>query len=205
MTLMNNKKEFDDWDSYYKENNVEKMPWYEKNLDLDLENEIKTRNLDGGKFLDLGTGPGTQAIHLANLGFETTGSDLSEHAILKAKKLSSKVNFVKDDFLKSRFSDNEFDYIFDRGCFHVFDPIQRADYIHQIKRILSSDGILFLKCMSVKEKNLPEDKGPNKFSQQDLRDVFSNDFHLDGITETVFQGTLDPLPKALFAVLRKKI
>src|SRR3972149_5498577 len=39
MTLLDNKKEFPDWDSYYKENNVEKMPWYEKNLDPDLEYE----------------------------------------------------------------------------------------------------------------------------------------------------------------------
>ena len=39
MTLMDNKKEFPDWDTYYKENNVEDMPWYEKTLDPDLENE----------------------------------------------------------------------------------------------------------------------------------------------------------------------
>jgi len=205
MTLMDNRKEFPDWNSYYKENNVEKMPWYQKNLDPDLENEIKKRKLDGGKFLDLGTGPGTQAIQLANLGFETTGSDLSENAILKAKKLSPKVNFVKDDFLKSDLPDEEFDYILDRGCFHVFEPEQRPHYVNQIKRILAKDGIFFLKCMSDKEKDLPEEKGPHKFSQQELRDVFSDDFHIENIKETVYHGTLDPLPKALFAILRKKI
>ena len=164
MTLMDDKKEFPDWDSYYKENNVEKMPWYEKNLDLDLKNEIKERKLDGGRFLDLGTGPGTQAIQLANLGFDTTGSDLSETAIQKAKNLSPKVNFVKDDFLKSQLPDEGFDYILDRGCFHVFEPQQRPIYVNQIKRILAKNGILFLKCMSIKEKDLPEDKGPHKFS-----------------------------------------
>jgi len=39
MTLMDSKKEFPDWDSYYKENNVEKIPWYGKNLDPELEYE----------------------------------------------------------------------------------------------------------------------------------------------------------------------
>ena len=201
---MDNKKEFPDWDSYYKENKVEKMPWYEKKLDPDLENEIKSRKLDGGKFLDLGTGPGTQAIQLANLGFETTGSDLSENAILKAKKLSSKVNFVKDDLLKSHLPDEEFTYILDRGCFHVFEPEERPEYVTQIKRILAKNGIFFLKCMSGKEKDLSDDKGPHKFSQHELRDVFSEDFQIESIKETVYHGTLNPLPKALFAVLRKK-
>lgn len=68
MTLPDNKKEFPDWDVYYKQNKVETMPWYEKNLDLDIVEEIQF--LEKGKFLDLGTGPGTQAIELAKNGFK---------------------------------------------------------------------------------------------------------------------------------------
>ena len=63
-------KEFPSWDDYYKENDVEKMPWYEKDLDLDLKEEIELKNLHSGKFLDLGTGPGTQAMQISNLGFD---------------------------------------------------------------------------------------------------------------------------------------
>ena len=62
MTLSDNKKEFPDWDVYYKQNKVETMPWYEKNLDLDMVEEIEF--LEKGEFLDLGTGLGTQAIEL---------------------------------------------------------------------------------------------------------------------------------------------
>ncbi len=204
MTLMDNKKEFPDWDTYYKENNVEDMPWYEKNLDPDLENEIKSRKLSRGKFLDLGTGPGTQAIQLSHLGFETTGSDLSANAIKKAKNLSKEVNFVIDDFLNSKLHENEFDFILDRGCFNVFDIEQRPTYVTQIKRILKKNGILFLKCMSIKEKDLPEDKGPHKLSKSELNQVFSGDFEVENIKDTVYHGTLNPLPKALFVVLKKK-
>ncbi len=204
MTLMDNKKEFPDWDTYYKENNVEDMPWYEKTLDPDLENEIKSRNLSRGKFLDLGTGPGTQAIQLSHLGFETTGSDLSANAIEKAKKLSKEVNFVTDDFLNSKLHENEFDFILDRGCFHVFDIEQRPTYVIQIKRILKKNGILFLKCMSIDEKDLPEDKGPHKLSKSELNHVFSADFEVENIKDTVYHGTLNPLPKALFVVIKKK-
>jgi len=197
-------EEFSDWETYYKNNEVTKMPWYDKNLDHDLENEIKSRNVSSGKFLDLGTGPGTQAIQLAKQGFDVTATDLSENAILKAKNLSNEVNFVKDDFMNSTLQDNEFNFIFDRGCFHVFDIPQRATYVKQIKRILNKNGILFLKCMSINEKDLPSDKGPHRLSKQEIRDVFSNDFEIETIRDTFFTGTINPLPKALFAILKKK-
>ncbi|MGI0057649.1 MAG: hypothetical protein ACREAK_09810 [Nitrosarchaeum sp.] len=51
--MSDNKKEFPDWDVYYKQNKVETMPWYEKNLDLDMVEEIQF--LEKGEFLDLGT------------------------------------------------------------------------------------------------------------------------------------------------------
>jgi len=203
MTLKDFKEKFSDWDTYYEDNEVEKMPWYEKNLDHDLENEIISRNLNKGRFLDLGTGPGTQAIQLAKRGFDVTATDLSENAIGKAKKLSNTVNFVTDDFLNSKLPDNEFDFIFDRGCFHVFDISQRQNYIKQIKRILNDNGILFLKCMSVEEKNLPDDDKPHKLSKQEIIDIFSNDFNIQSIRDSFFKGTLDHFPKALFTVMKK--
>ncbi len=203
ITLKDFKEKFSDWNTYYKDNEVEKMPWYEKNLDHDLENEIISGNLSEGRFLDLGTGPGTQAIQLAKRGFDVTATDLSENAIDNAKKLSNEVNFVTDNFLNSKLPDNEFDFIFDRGCFHVFDISQRQNYVKQIKRILDDNGILFLKCMSIDEKNLPENEVPHKFSKQEIIDIFSNDFDIQSIKDSVFQGTLDQLPKALFIVMKK--
>ena len=57
------KKDFIEWEPYYRDSNVKNMPWYIKNLDKDLKREIK--KIKKGKFLDLGTGPGTQAIALS--------------------------------------------------------------------------------------------------------------------------------------------
>jgi len=203
MTLKDFKEKFSDWDTYYIDNKIEEMPWYNKNLDHDLENEIISRNLSKGRFLDLGTGPGTQAIQLAKRGFDVTATDLSESAIDKANKLSNEINFVTDDFLNSKLPENEFDFIFDRGCFHVFDISQRQNYVKQIKRVLDKDGVLFLKCMSIEEKELQENEGPLRLSKQEIRDVFSNDFEIESIKESVFHGTLNPSPKALFVVMKK--
>lgn len=200
MTLKN----FPDWDSFYKENDVKEMPWYEQNLDADLAQQLSSMDLKEGKFLDLGTGPGTQAIELAKLGFESTGTDISKNAITKAQELSSEVNFVVDDILNSSFAENEFDFILDRGCFHVFEPSLREKYLNQIKRILRHDGILFLKVMSKEEKGLPDEEGPYKFSEQDVLDAFEKDFQVLEIQPTVYYGTMKPLPKVIFAKIKQK-
>lgn len=203
MILSDNKKEFPDWDVYYKQNKVETMPWYEKNLDLDMVEEI--RFLKKGVFLDLGTGPGTQATELSKNGFKVTGSDVSPSAIEKAKALTSNVNFVIDDILNSKLESESFDYILDRGCFHVLSYDERITYLNQIKRILKKNGIIFLKCMSKNEKNIPDDKGPHKFYKEEIINYFENDFDITKSKDTVYYGTLNPLPKALFFVMKKLV
>jgi ubiquinone/menaquinone biosynthesis C-methylase UbiE len=205
--MSESKKDFPEWDTLYKNQNVETMPWYNENFDSDLEKELVKRkiinnNNEGKKFLDLGTGPATQAVWLAKRGFNVTGSDLSESAINRARKIYTNernIKFVVDDILNSRFKDNEFDYIFDRGCFHVLLSVDRQKYIRKIKQILKDDnGILFLKCFSDKE---PRQEGPYKFSSERIRNLFGEHFRIDSIKETVYQGTLDPFPKALFVVM----
>jgi SAM-dependent methyltransferase len=207
--MSESRKDFPDWETLYKSQRVEAMPWYNENFDSDLEKELDERKIINNnhyKFLDLGTGPATQAIWLAKRGFNVTGSDLSEAAINRARKIYAKeknVNFIVDDILNSKFKNNEFDYIFDRGCFHVLLPADRQKYISKIKQILKKEhnGILFLKCFSDKE---PMQEGPYRFSPDEIRNLFSEFFRIDSIKETVYQGTLDPFPKALFVVMVSK-
>jgi ubiquinone/menaquinone biosynthesis C-methylase UbiE len=191
------------WDDYYKNEKIEKMPWYNEKLDFDLEDELNARQLNNGIFLDLGTGPGTQAIELAKKGFDVIGSDIAETVIERNKIMYEKkyqnIKFVVDNILESDFKDNYFDYIFDRGCFHVFSEEDRPKYYNQIKRILKQKGILFLKCFSIDE---PMKDGPYRFSHNDILNIFSNNFQINEIKKTVYQGTLDPLPKALFSVMK---
>lgn len=66
---------------------------------------------------------------------------------------------------------------------------------------------MFLKCFSDKE---PIQEGPFKFSQDELTNLYSESFVIYSLKETVYQGTLDPFPKALLIVmindkLRKRI
>ena len=58
--------------------------------------------------------------------------------------------------------------------------------------------------MSDKEKDLPEDKGPYRLSKKEIIEIFSSYFKIENIKETVYHGTMNPLPKALFAVMKKR-
>ena len=186
------------WDDVYRNNPVNKLPWYIKGLDFDLKNELK--KLKKGSFLDLGTGPGTQAIALSKMGFKVTGTDISSTAIDKLKKQKSSVIFLKDDILKTKLK-KKFDYILDRGIFHVFKPKSRKSYIKNVKNLLNNKGILFLKCFSIKEK---DEEGPYRFSKKQIINYFNKDFSIKTIRDSVFHSTLDKDPKALFVVMEKR-
>jgi ubiquinone/menaquinone biosynthesis C-methylase UbiE len=200
-------KDFPDWNNLYSSQNVETMPWYNENLDSDLQEELERRKISKGRILDLGTGPATQAIQLAKRGLQVTGSDVSEAAINRARKVyvhnnkDKEISFIVDDILNSKIKDKSFDYVFDRGCFHVLPIEKRPVYIREINRILNNRGILFLKCFSVKE---PRQEGPYKFSEYEIRQLFGNDFVIISVKDTVYQGRLDPLPRALFVVMNKR-
>ena len=97
---------------------------------------------------------------------------------------------------------NGFDFIFDRGCFHVILPEKSSKYGEEVSRTLKEGGLLFLKCFS--EKEPVRDTGPYRFSNDMIKKTFENSrFKVQGIRETVYQGTLNPLPKALFVVISK--
>jgi ubiquinone/menaquinone biosynthesis C-methylase UbiE len=161
------------------------------------------KNFHKRRFLDLGTGPATQAVQIARKGYLVTGSDISPAAIHRATEVygaEPNTSFVVDNILKSNFKEDEYDYIFDRGCFHVLHPSDRSAYITQIKRILKKDGVLYLKCFSINEKR---EEGPYRFSKEQICELFEKEFFkVIKIKETVYQGTLDPLSLALFVVMK---
>jgi SAM-dependent methyltransferase len=198
-----NNKSFPHWnDLYANETGIGSLPWYNKDLDNDLKEYLHTMNMTKGRLLDLGTGPATQAIELSKLGFQVTATDISKNAITRAERMSSSIEFIVDDILESKLKGDSFDYIFDRGCFHVLEPSSRQKYVNQVSGLLRDGGLLFLKTFSTKE--LSSGGGPYRFSIDEIDSIFSDRFVIESFKETVYQGTLDILPKALFVVLRKK-
>jgi SAM-dependent methyltransferase len=189
-----------DWEHIYGNNELKNIGWYLAGLDPDLEESLKKRNIGKGTFLDIGTGPGTQAIELAAWGFTVTATDISDAVIKKVRKLSAEVDFLVDDIINSSL-DKKFDYISDRGCFHSVNPADRSAFVKQVCRLLKKDGIFFLKCFSDKEGWF---SGPYRFSSENIETIFGEYFKILGIKVTRFYGqSAEPLA-SLFAVMQHK-
>jgi len=194
---------FPSWDELYRNDTIEKLPWFFAELDPDLAKALDDNGVKpGARVLDQGTGPGTQARELAKRGYVVTASDLAPAAIDYAKRHArdAKIDFVVDDVLKTRLR-GPFDAIFDRGCFHVLPPETRRAFSASMKRLLAPRGFLFLKTFSHLQ---PGEQGPHRFTREQIHDAFDADFDVLSIVDTIYQGQLDPMPKAFFSTLRAR-
>lgn len=192
--------QFPDWTEIYKSTEVENMPWYLPGIDPDLMEFIRTNNIrSGSSWIDLGTGPATQAVELQKLGFNVTATDISEHAIIRARILYPEVDFVIDNILDTRLK-KKFDFVFDRGCFHVFNDEETGLYVENVVKLIKPGGYLLLKCFSDKQ---PESgNGPYRYSRSGIRNLFGQDFEIDSIEDTIFHGD-GKNPPALFCVMKR--
>jgi SAM-dependent methyltransferase len=96
--------------------------------------------------LEIGAGTGTNAMWLAESGFEVLGIDVAPLAVERANaKLEGRVlrcRFATLDFLAAPPPDGSFRFAFDRGCFHVFDePEERARFAAQVAAALEPGGL----------------------------------------------------------------
>lgn len=191
------------WEQLYRDQEVETMPWYSATLDSDFKKTLENMSINSEHILDLGTGPGTQAIALAKMGFKITATDISATAIEKAKVKSKQegldIDFFQDDIVNTKIND-KFDFIFDRGCFHTLPPEKRDVYVKNVHGLLKTEGVLFLKCFSYKEKS---DGGPYRFTPEQIEKYFHQHFKILSITDSIFKGNKKPLPKALFSIMKK--
>jgi 2-polyprenyl-6-methoxyphenol hydroxylase-like FAD-dependent oxidoreductase/SAM-dependent methyltransferase len=195
--------QFPSWEIYYQQHVLEHTPWHYSGLDPDLQEVLTEQGITSGTFLDLGTGSGTQATALARRGFDVIATDVSPTAIHQAAEHASSegatISFHIDDIVDTRM-EQPVDFVLDRGCFHGLAPRQRRAYVRNLAGLVRPRGLLFLKCLSHgEERNL----APHRFSVGEVEELFKGFFELRSARKSVYQGTLNPAPQALFCVLER--
>ena len=121
--------------------------------------------------LEIGAGTGTNAIWLAERGFDVLGVDISplavERANTKMKGRALRCRFAALDFLATPAPDGPFQFVFDRGCFHVFDePSERQRFAARVAAALATGG-LWLSLIGSTE-GPPREVGPPRRSAREV-------------------------------------
>ena len=91
------------------------------------------------------------------------------------------IRFEVADVLDLREHCKTFDTATDSGVFHVFDDEDRPRYAHSVRGVLRPGGHLFLLCFSERQ---PGDWGPRRVTQRELRETFTDGWHVDSIDAT---------------------
>ena len=104
-------------------------------------------SLPHGRALDLGCGEGRHSLWLATRGWEVVGTDFSEVALDKARRISAQAPKRSRDRLEYRLSDvtsDTFDGDYDLilSIFLHFPPAERKALVDKMINSLKPDGIL---------------------------------------------------------------
>jgi SAM-dependent methyltransferase len=96
--------------------------------------------------LEIGAGTGTNAIWMAERGFDVLGLDVAPLAVERAQgKVEGRdlrCRFAAWDILAARPPGGPFQFVFDRGCFHVFDEAEeRQRFAAQVAAVLAPGGL----------------------------------------------------------------
>ncbi len=112
-----------------------------------------------------------KTFFLAERGFDVLGIDVSPLAVERAHaKLAGRAlgcRFATLDFLTAPQPDGPFQFVFDRGCFHVFDePGERQRFALQVAAALAPGGV-WLSLIGSTE-GPPREVGPPRRSARDV-------------------------------------
>ncbi|ADI10673.1 Methyltransferase type 11 [Streptomyces bingchenggensis BCW-1] len=149
------------WDGFYTDRS-RPVPFFAAKPDENLASYLDRGLIASpGRALDLGCGPGRNALHLAAQGFEVDAVDLSSTAIAWAEdrareaKASSIRFHCGDAFaLTDEQLGGPYDLIYDSGCFHHLPPHRRVSYLGLLDRALAPGGHFALACFAAGESGM---------------------------------------------------
>ena len=147
------------------------LPWDTGQPEPLLVEFVKSGAVTPCPALEIGAGTGTNAIWMAERGFDVLGVDISplavESACARMKERALRCRFAAWDFLAAPLSDGPFQFVFDRGCFHVFDEQdERQRFAAHVAAALAPGG-LWLSLIGSTE-GPPREVGPPRRTAREV-------------------------------------
>ena len=183
------------WDNFYTDRTKE-IPFFKvKGPDENLVDYFNN-GLAPKRVLEIGCGPGRNAVYMAKKGCEVDALDLSNNAIEwaqeRAREEGVNIDFHCISLFDFQFKPHSYDFIYDCGLFHHLAPHRRLTYLEMLKKALKRDGYFGIVCFNTegaldtsdwevyKEGSL---KGGIGYTEGRLKEVFMNDFNIINFRE----------------------
>jgi SAM-dependent methyltransferase len=182
------------------------LPWDTGRPEHALVDFVQGGGVAPGRALDIGAGRGTNARWLAEQGFDVLGVDIAPLAVEQARArttgaVAARCRFEVADFLADPPA-GPFAFVFDRGCFHVFDdPKDRARFAATVARVLAPGGV-WLSLVGSTEGPARE-VGPPRRSARDVVEAVEPALAVDDLSAIQFDSE-PPAPTAWRCVARKR-
>ncbi len=162
-----------DWNERYAEDNA---PWDTGRPSSELQRILQQHEIPRGRVLELGCGTGTNAVLLAQQGFEVTAIDIStlaiERARVKAAEAGVNVTLAAADLLDLPDLDMPdlgpaFPFVFDRGVYHTVRREALEGFLDTLSRVSAPGGIYLTLAGNANEVR-PDEEGPPRVSAETI-------------------------------------
>jgi SAM-dependent methyltransferase len=192
-----------DWNASYA---AGELPWDTGVPDDELLAVVERGIVRVGRALEVGCGTGTNALWLAQHGFDVVAVDVAPLAIEAARKRVSdggQCEFAVLDFLVEDPPRAPFDFVFDRGCFHVFDDQEtRARFAARVAALLAPGG-QWLSLIGSTE-GPPRDTGPPRRTARDVMNAVEPALQIVELHTFHFDAPMEIPPPAWSMLARRR-
>lgn len=148
-SLLREPKQF--WNNFYSDRN-KSIPFFTDSPDENLVSYFENELFKPGKVLELGCGPGRNAMYFAQKGCTVDAVDLSQETLTWAKERADEknvtVNFINKNIFELDIEEDVYDIVYDSGCFHHIAPHRRMSYIDLVRRALKPNGFFAITCFA---------------------------------------------------------
>jgi SAM-dependent methyltransferase len=163
-------------------------PWDTGNPSSELARVVSEASIAPCRCVELGCGTGSNAVWLAQQGFDVTAIDGSTLAIERATRRASATGVV----VKFQVGDvlapppdmgGTFDFFFDRGCYHAVRRVNAAAYLQTLRSVTRADSLGLVLAGNARE---PHEPGPPFVTEAEIRAELGSVFEVVKLREFYF-------------------
>jgi len=179
----------EDWNRRYE---TGETPWDSGRPSQELIRVWTEHGIAPCRALDIGCGTGTNAVWLAQQGFDVTGVDLSPLAIEKAKRKTGsnlKVRFLAADALQLPDLGPPFPFVFDRGLYHHLRRVDIKRFQKTLAHVCCPGGYYLVLAGNADDPD-KSDAGPPKVTGAEMLAELEPLFELQQLRAFTFDGVV---------------